>query len=323
MILSRLLQAIAISLFGVISVAQAEPDYPTRPITMIIPFAPGGATDIVGRLAADYLSKELGQPVVPVNRAGAGGSIGASALAKADADGYTLGVATVSTHVVNPIVMQLDYDPHDALLPVIRVAAVPNVLAVNDTVPAKTMGEFIALLQKNPDQHSFASAGIGGINHIMCEMFMASSDTKMMHIPYKGSGPAMADVIGGRVDAICDQISSSQAHIQSGKLRALAVAAPERLASLPEVPTFEELGLPDVNSMAWYGIMTPKGTPQSIIDKVNTALNKALGSESMISALKATGSIPIGGTQQDFADIINDDSEKIGHVVKTRNISIQ
>ena len=307
--------------FGLPAAAQ-QGDWPSRPIKLVIPFATGGATDIVGRLAGQSLSRELGQPVVPDNRTGAGGTIGAAAVAKAPPDGYTLGMATVSTHVTNPVLMQLAYDPDKDLVPIVQIAAVPFVLVVHPGVPAKTFQEFIALLKANPDKYNYSSAGTGGINQITCETLLSATGTAMTHVPYKGAGAALSDLLGGQVQASCDQTSSTLTHIQAGKLKALAVAAPARLPSIPDVPTFLELGYPELNSMAWYGLMAPGSTPQPIIDRLNTTMNRIIQTREFREALDATNSIPLGGTQAEFQKAIASEIERVRAVVKARGIKL-
>lgn len=313
---------LGVSLFSLNAVAATD-TYPNRPIRLIIPFAPGGATDVVGRLVATKLSAKLGQPVIPENRGGAGGVIGTAIVVKAKSDGYTLGIATVSTQVTNPSVMHLDYDPNVDLIPIVSIAAVPNVLLVNPSVPAKNIQEFVQIVKAEPNKYTFASAGTGSVNHIMCEIFLAVTKTKMIHVPYKGSAPAIIDVIAGRVDAECDQITSILPLVESGKLRALAVAAPGRLAVLPSVQTFKEAGLPEVNAMVWYGLIAPAGTPPEIAKKLNTAINDILADQSFKDTLEAAHVIPTGGTQEDFKKTINADLVRVETIVKEQGISIK
>ncbi len=233
--------------------------YPTKTVKMIIPFPPGGTTDIVGRIVADKLSAALGQTVVVENRGGAGGAIGAVELAKAAPDGYTIGISTVSTMAVNPAANpNTKYNPLTDFIPVTNLAAVPNVMVVHPGVAAKDMKEFIALVKANPGKYNFASSGTAGIGHMMGELFQVASGTDIQHVPYKGAGPALTDVLGGTVPILFDNLPSSLQHIKAGKLRALAVAAPKRLDLLPDVPTFAELGLKDVNDQAWYGLVLPQ-----------------------------------------------------------------
>ncbi|GAB2462592.1 tripartite tricarboxylate transporter substrate binding protein BugE [Comamonas humi] len=298
-------------------------DWPTRPIRLVIPFASGGATNIIGRLVADSLSKELGVPVVPDNRGGAGGALGTGIVANAPADGYTIGVATVSTHVTNPVFMKLGYTPDKDLIPIIKIAEVPNVLEVHPSVPASDLRSFIKLLAANPEKYNFSSAGTGGINHVNCEMFAAATRTRMTHIPYKGSGPALADLLSGQVQSMCDQINSSLPFIKAGKVRALAVAAPTRLSSLPGVPTFAELGYPELNTMAWYGLMAPARTSQVIVDKLNTAANKIIKTQAFRDALIVNEAIAAGGTEAKFRADILSELKQVRTLIEERHLNVE
>lgn len=239
-VLSQAKAALATALAGLClsGAAQAADAYPNKPIRLIVPFAAGGTTDIVARVVAEGLGRELGQAVVVENRGGGGGSIGADALARSTPDGYTLGVATVSTMATNPATNpKTPYNPLKDFAPITNMVNVPNVLTVNPAVPAKSVAEFVALLKANPGKYSYASSGAGGIGHLDGELFKSLTQTDMVHVPYRGSGPALNDVIAGQVNAQFDNLPSSMPHIQAGKLRALAIAAPKRLPALPDVPT--------------------------------------------------------------------------------------
>lgn len=282
-----------------------------------MPFAAGGTTDIVARVVAEGLGRELGQAVVVENRGGGGGSIGADALVRSAPDGYTLGVATVSTMATNP---KNPYNPLKDFAPITNMVNVPNVLTVNPAVPAKTMAEFIALLKANPGKYSYASSGAGGIGHLDGELFKSLTKTDMVHVPYRGSGPALNDVIAGQVNAQFDNLPSSMPHIQAGKLRALAVAAPKRLPTLPDVPTFSEGGLPEMDNMAWYGLVAPAGTPQAVIDRIHDATVKALKDPKIIQRLADGGSLVDGNTPAEYAAQIKRELELRQRIAKERNI---
>jgi len=294
--------AACIAAIGLIhSGAQAQ-SYPTKPIRLIVPFAAGGTTDIVARAVSDALGRELGQPVVVENRGGGGGAIGADALAKSTPDGYTLGIATVSTMATNPATNARNpYDPIKDFAPITNLVNVPNVLTVNPKVPAKSLKEFIALLKSNPGKYSYASAGKGSISHLDGELFKDITKTDMVHIPYRGSGPALNDTLAGQVNAQFDNLPSTMPHVIAGKLRALAIASPQRLPALPDVPTFAEEGLPEVNNVAWYGIVAPAGTPAAVVKRVQEASVKALKMPAVRDRLLESGALIDGNTPEQFS----------------------
>ncbi|CAB3695336.1 tripartite tricarboxylate transporter substrate binding protein BugE [Achromobacter mucicolens] len=322
-VLSHAKAALALAIAGVCltSAAQAADPYPNKPIRLIVPFAAGGTTDIVARVVAEGLGRELGQPVVVENRGGGGGSIGADAVVRSAPDGYTLGVATVSTMATNPATNPKNpYNPLKDFAPITNMVNVPNVMTVNPSVPAKTLAEFITLLKNNPGKYSYASSGAGGISHLDGELFKSLTKTDMVHVPYRGSGPALNDVIAGQVNVQFDNLPSSMPHIQAGKLRALAVAAPKRLPALPDVPTFAEGGLPDMDNMAWYGLVAPAGTPQAVIDRVHAAAVKALKDPKIAQRLADGGSLVDGNTPAEYAAQIKRELELRQRIAKDRNI---
>lgn len=322
-VLSQAKAALATALAGLClsGAAQAADAYPNRPIRLIVPFAAGGTTDIVARVVAEGLGRELGQAVVVENRGGGGGSIGADALARSTPDGYTLGVATVSTMATNPATNpKTPYNPLKDFAPITNMVNVPNVLTVNPAVPAKSVAEFVALLKANPGKYSYASSGAGGIGHLDGELFKSLTQTDMVHVPYRGSGPALNDVIAGQVNAQFDNLPSSMPHIQAGKLRALAIAAPKRLPALPDVPTFAEGGLPEMDNMAWYGLVAPAGTPQAVIDRIHDATVKALKDPKIAQRLADGGSLVDGNTPAEYAAQIKRELELRQRIAKERNI---
>ena len=303
--------------------AAAAQAYPNKTIRLIVPFAAGGTTDIVARIVADQMGRELGQAVIIENRGGGGGSIGANEVAKAAPDGYTLGVATVSTMAVNPAANpRIPYNNLTDFIPVTNFVTVPNILVVHPSVAAKDINEFIALLKKNPGKFSFASSGTAGIGHMMGEMFLSASGTDMVHIPYKGAGPAINDVLGGQVPVLFDNLPSSKAHIDAGSFRLLAVAAPKRLAAYPNVPTFAEIGMKEVNDPAWYGLVAPAKTPKEIIDKLYAAAVKAVNSPATKAKLAQQGADPLANTPAEFAAQIKTEYEKMKVIVVKKGIKL-
>ncbi|QET01753.1 ABC transporter substrate-binding protein [Cupriavidus pauculus] len=302
-------RAVAIGLPCLAAFAPVTPasaaEFPDKPIRLIVPYPAGGTTDIVGRALARELSARLGQPVVVDNRAGAGGMLGAAAVARAEADGYTLGVATVSTLATAPLTTrQPAYNPLTDFTPIGLVAFVPNVLTVNPQVPAKNLAEFIALLKANPGKYSYASSGVGGIAHLDGELFKSLTHTQMDHIPYRGSGPALNDTVAGQVTAQFDNVSSSLTFIKAGKLRALAVASSSRIPELPDVPTYAEAGFPKLNNMAWFGLVGPKNLPPAVAKRLADANLQAVQSPELIAVLRRNGANAAAKPPAAFVEVI-------------------
>ena len=315
---------LVLALAGALPMAVLAQAYPTKPVRLIVPFAPGGPTDIVARVVGDRLGRELGQPVIIENRAGGGGTIGADVVAKAAADGYILGMATVSTMATNPATNpKMPYDSVKDLTPILNLVNVPNVMTVNPSkIPVKNMKEAIELFKKNPGKFSYASSGSGGISHLDGEAFKVMTGTFIVHIPYRGSGPALNDTIAGQVDAQFDNLPSSLPHIRSGKLRALAVMADKRVESLPDVPTFAEVGLKEVNNMAWYGLVGPANLPRDVVQKVQAAAVKTLADPDIRKRLADGGSFVDGGTPEQFAQLIQRELALRRDIVKKQNIKL-
>jgi len=298
--------------------------YPAKPITLIIPFPPGGSTDIVGRIAADGMGRELGQPFVVDNRGGAGGAIGAKAIADAAPDGYTLGIATISTHVVNPIVRtDLRYDPLKDFSFISQIAAVPNVVSIYPSVPAQNMAEFIAYAKRNPGKLNFGTPGIGSLGHLLGETFKYSAKVDLTHVPYRGAGPALNDALAGQVQVLFDNLPSSLPHIQAGKLRALAVGNDKRVASLPDVPTFAQTGHPLVNDPSWFGLIGPAKLSPDITARLHAALVATLKQPEALKRLEAAASTPVGNSPEAFRKVVADALENTRKVAREANLKFE
>ena len=298
--------------------------FPSKPIRLIVPFAAGGTTDIIARVVAEPLGRELGQSVVVDNKGGAGGAIGATEAARAAPDGYTLSVATVSTTAANPAINpKITYDPVADFLPVINIAATPNIIAVHPSFAAKDYKSFAALMKSQPGKFSYASSGTGGIGHLQMELYKSLTSVFVTHIAYRGAGPALNDVVAGQVPIIFDNVPSSLPFIKTGKLVPIIVAAPQRLAELPNVPTFKEVGLEPVNRMAYYGILAPKGTPKEIVDKVNAATKKVLQDPAVKKRIEDTGSFIVANSPEEFAKQIKDELAVYKQVVAKQKLKLE
>lgn len=307
---------------GVLPMAWAD-GYPNKPVRLVVPFAPGGTTDIIARVVAEKLNAPLGATVIVENKGGGGGSIGALELIKSAADGYTLGVATVSTTASNPAInKKIGYDPLTDFTPIINIAATPNVIAVHPSFPAKDFAGFLSELKRNPGKYSFASSGTAAIGHMQMELFKSLSGTFITHIPYRGAGPALNDTVAGQVPMIFDNLPSALPFIRDGRLIAIVVAAPERLSQLPDVPTFAEVGLPAVNRMAYYGLLGPKGLPRDIVDKINQATRTTLENPDVRKRIEQTGSLIVANSPEAFKEQIAAEFQVYKDVVQKQNLRI-
>lgn len=303
-------------------VAQAQ-DYPTRPVRLVVPFTPGGNVDITARTIAPALGALLGQTIIVENRAGAGGTLGADIVAKAPPDGYTLLMGSNSTVSVAPALYTRNpYDPIRDFVPITLVAATPFVLVAHPSVPAATAAELVALAKAQPDTLTMGSGGNGSSNHLVGELFQAVTGTRLRHVPYKGASAAAADLMGGQVQLLFDQLSASAANIQGGRLRALAVSSPERSPVVPSVPTLSELGIKGMDVINITGLLAPAGTSKPIVDRLNAAMLKALGQQDIRDRFTQLGVQPIGGTPEAFADYIREDLARWTRVIKDGNIKV-
>jgi tripartite-type tricarboxylate transporter receptor subunit TctC len=314
---------VAMASATMMSASHAE-TYPSKPIKLIVPFPPGGTTDLLARIVAERLPSALGQTVVVDNRAGAGGMLGTDALAKSAPDGYTIGMATASTHGVNPAVQKkIAYDAQKDFAPIARIATVPNVMVVHPSVNAKTIAEFVALAKKEPGKLSFASPGSGSVGHLVGELFKSAAQVDMVHIPYKGAGPALNDTIGGQVQALYDNLPTSLPHIQAGKLRALAVASERRSAVLPDVPTFSEAKLSAVNEPAWFGIVAPAATPPAVLSKLQIAIDTVMKQAETRARFEKIGAEPVNDSPEKFAQHIAKEIADYRAVAQRAKIEIE
>ncbi|SDP90053.1 Tripartite-type tricarboxylate transporter, receptor component TctC [Rhodoferax sp. OV413] len=305
------------------SLALAQGAFPSRPVTLVVPFAPGGGTDTGARLVAQKLSLKWGQPVVIDNKGGAAGMIGADLVAKAKADGYTLLMGNIGTQAINPaLYKKMPYDADHAFEPVSLVAELPLVMMVNPQVPAKTVKEFIAYAKTQPGRLSYSSSGAGGSMHLAAEMFKSGSSTFVLHVPYRGGGPAIADLIAGHVQLSFATVLESSGHIKSGTVRALAVTGDKRVPALPDVPTLAEAALPGFNSISWIGILAPAGTPKDIVDKISADVREVLAADETQRKLTDLGALPKGSTPAQFQQLIANDRKRYTQIILDKKIGI-
>ncbi len=304
------------------AISQAQAVYPNRPVKLIIPFAPGGTTDIVGRLLAAKLGPVLGQPVVVENRAGGGGTVGAEAIAKSTADGYTLGMGTVSTcGTAISTYKNLKYDPRKDYAPIVNVAAVPGIIAVHPSFPARNFAEFMKEIKAKPGRYNYAHSGSGGVGHMAMELFKFQTNSFMTAIGYRGAGPALNDVLGGQVPIIWDNLSSTLPHVKAGKLIGIGLAYDKRIPQLPDLPTFAELGLKNYDAATWFGLVAPTGTPKEVIARINAETLKLLKDPEFAKQVFDAGAFPIGNSPEEFAAQIDKEIKKWEAVAKFAKVT--
>jgi tripartite-type tricarboxylate transporter receptor subunit TctC len=313
---------LALVLLAVATLAFAQA-YPTKPVKMIIPYPPGGGNDTLGRLFAAKLSDRLGQPVVVENRPGAGTMIGTEAAARSPADGYTILLSSIATHALSPnLYAKVPYDPVKDFAPVTLLGIAPTVLVVRNDLPAKDLAEFVAAARAKPGGFTYASGGNGTPPHINGEVFKAVAGVDLLHVPFKGGGPALVDLIAGRVDVMLDTAASAMPHVRSGKLRALAISGPKRSAEYPDLPTFAEAGLPRYDSNAWYSVHAPAGTPPEVVRRLNAELVASLKEPDVQARFKQLSTDPVGNTPEEFAAFVRSELDKYARVIKGAGIKL-
>ncbi|HVF63325.1 MAG TPA: tripartite tricarboxylate transporter substrate binding protein [Casimicrobiaceae bacterium] len=300
----------------------AQP-YPAKPIKLVVPYPPGGSADILGRALGQKLADQLGQPVVIENRPGAGTAVGTEFVARSAPDGYTLLLGTVSSHAMNPAIAKLAYDPIKDFAPIAPVATIPFVLVVHPSVPAQSVKEFVDYAKERPGKINYSSAGGGTSNHLAGELFNLSAGVNLTHVPYKGSAPALQDLIAGHVQAMFDLVSTALPRIQAGNVKPIAVTSDARLKSLPNVPTLKESGYPNYEVSAWFGLFAPAGTPNAIVSRLSDETAKAIASAELKDKLGPLGMETMQGSPQSFAGLVASDFDKWRGVAKTANIKIE
>ena len=304
--------------------AFAQSAYPDRPVRLIVAFAPGGFTDIVGRVTAAKLSETLGQQVIVDNKAGAGGIIGTEVGAKAPPDGYTLLLGTISTHAMNPhLYKSLPYDPMKDFAPIARVATSPNILVVHPSVPAKTVAELIAVAKAKPGDLKYGSGGNGTSSHLAGEMFKSMASVDILHVPYRSTSPGVTALLAGEISLMFDTLPSSLPHVQAGTLRALAVTPRERVAFVPDLPTVQESGLPGFEMGVWVGIFAPAGTPSPVVARLDAETKKLLALPDVVARFEALGVTPFYASPDGLAAYLREETEKWGKVVRGAGIKIE
>ncbi|CAN7667596.1 tripartite tricarboxylate transporter substrate binding protein [Variovorax paradoxus] len=323
MFIRRLAILLALALCAIQAPGFAQ-TFPSRPVTLVVPFPPGGGTDTGGRVIAEQLGRRWGQPVIVENKGGAAGQIGADFVAKSRPDGYTLLLGNIGTQAINPLLYpKLPYDADKAFAPVSLVAELPLAMMVNPAVPAKTAAEFVALAKARPGQMSYSSSGAGGAPHLAAEMFKDQTGAFILHVPYRGGGPAIADLLAGHVQLSFMTVLEASGHIKAGKLRALAVTGDKRVPAFPEVPALAESVAPGFNAISWIGLLAPAGTPSEVVEKIAADLRAVLADESVKARFVGLGGVPRATSPQEFARLIDDDKRRYAQIIRSRKITIE
>ena len=321
--LKKIASALLLPVAAAAAFAQGPAGWPTHPVTMVVPFPPGGGTDTGARILAEQLSRKWNQPVVIDNRGGAAGQIGADWVAKAKPDGYTILMGNIGTQAINPsLYPKMNYDPDKAFAPIGLVAELPLAMMVNPAVPAKTVKDFVALAKAQPGQLTYSSSGAGGGPHLAAEMFKDATGSFILHVPYRGGGPAIADLLAGHVQLSFMTVLEASGHIKAGKLRALAVTSDKRVPALPEVPTLAEAAVPGFNSISWIGLLAPAGTPREIVEKISADVREVVAREDVKEKLVQLGAVPNATTPAQFSQLIDNDRKRYAQIIRERKITL-
>jgi len=320
--LKRLMKGIAFACLALMAGAAWSQQYPSKPVRIIAPFAPGGGTDFIARLIAQKLSERLGQQVLVENKPGAGGNLGTEFAVRAAPDGYTL-LLVAGSYTVNPSLYKLSFDPVNDITPIVQLSQGPFLVAVHPSVPAKTLKEFIDLAKQQPEKFSYGSSGSGSITHLASELFLEMARIKVTHVPYKGTGPALNDTIAGNVQLVFGSVATTLQYAKSGRLRSLAVTTSKRIPAAPEVPTVAEAGVPGYEVILWHGLVGPKGIPRAIVERLNREANEALKAKDMEQLLSTDGVSPAGGTPEQFHAQIKADIDRWRAVVQRSGVKVE
>lgn len=309
------------ALFSTLTYAQG---YPTKPVKIVVPFPPGGATDVIARAVAERLQSVFNKPFIVENKAGASGNIGVGDVVRSAPDGYTLVMGAAQTLTINhQLFKNMTFLPQRDLAPIVVVASVPNVLVVANKLPAKNLQEFITLVKANPGKFSSGSSSIGGTPHLTLEMFKSVTGTSIVHIPYKGSAPALQDLAGGQIELMFDNLPAALPLINGGRVRPIGVTTLKRTASAPDIPTFDEMGLKGFESQGWFGLLAPAGTPPAILERINLEVNKMIGTPEFRDRLVKAGADPVGGSIDDFKQRLKSETDRWGRIIKTADVKVE